>query len=571
MPLQEKRISKGLGVPGIPAAMERLLDGAIYAAIVDSVPARFSLVIQSIRHNLDSGMICVLLTPTPPGVFLARAEAAGVDFGDALADNRFFLFSQEGDYAKNIFRLGPKKFLDEFDFFKVPRSSFFVIDQADELFTLHDQSVATRQAQEYRDWMKVRGNTALLLFPPENPREGHGYGMLLDYFGGALRIVRNRTEFELLVDFWYSEEGAIAAKAMGVNFDAAGKVSVAAQVESKPAALPSVAAEIEATDQDQGYYVGPGFDGFAAAIGRKMAWTRLESLVSLLHATGSAVAATVVIALDRQADLRQVAETVHYLRLNRGNRILILVRELDFHLRYPNELLLLKLGANLVIHQQVTDQRLALLWESISGQIYARKVASDFEKAYESTVPSAYKGYVDLQTFCREGRDVLERNNFLSITPALVAAAYRPPHSPAEVLGKIRVSRQGDLVTSDETHCYLFLHSCPETNVASTFDRITEGRRDEFFSDVGYILDQDKIREALALIPEEGGVGPSPLSEEAAAEAVLESVLEAALVHLPVKQEAESELKSVMKRLASDAPSEETEPKGNLLFFKSGK
>lgn len=490
-------MSKQIGIPGIPAILDSLMDGAIYSAFIESVPARLSVLIQSLKANLAQGTCCVLLTPTPPGVFLARAQSSGVDFTDDLLHDRLFLFSPAGDYAKNIFRLGSKRFMEDFNFFPIPAGSFFLFDQASDLFTLHDQAVSQQQVQEYRDWIKQKESSALFLFSvPEDEKTERQHQVLQDYFTGEFRIIQNKGSLELLIDFWYSQQGTVAAKFIPVFFDESGLLKAKDHVEVEPLKV--------AHDQNTGFYYGPDFDTFAASVPERIHWNKAESLVSLMHLTRNSVACAIVIALDRHSELRQVAETVHYLRLNRGNQIKILIRACNFFLRAPAELMLMRLGASLVIHPNTAPHRLPLLWESLVGHIYTRELEQDFEQAFNSITPSERKGYVDLATFLAETRQVLERIDHLAIPPALVIAAYAPGANPQSSLSKFNISRIGDLLTSTDSHCYLFLHSCPEGHVATAFARIIEGNANELFPEIGFITDTAEIGSILSQLSQNG-------------------------------------------------------------------
>jgi hypothetical protein len=53
---------KSLGIPGLPSSIDILLKGSIYAAIVDSIPAHLSIIIQALKANIAAGNTCVLLT-----------------------------------------------------------------------------------------------------------------------------------------------------------------------------------------------------------------------------------------------------------------------------------------------------------------------------------------------------------------------------------------------------------------------------------------------------------------------------------------------------------------------------
>ncbi|HUX91230.1 MAG TPA: BcsE family c-di-GMP-binding protein [Gallionellaceae bacterium] len=504
---------KTLGIPGVPTPINMLLKGSIYAAILDSVPAHLSIIIQALKSNLSAGNTCVLVTPMTPRVFLSMAETSGVDFGEDIAQSRLFLFSQQGEYASNIFRHGIKRLLQEFDYFGVPKGSFFLFDQAEELFTLSDPNIAVTQANDYGDWMRSMENTSLFLFLGKGEKKTRS---ILNCFNGVVQINQSKTGIELLVDFWYSQDGAIAAKAFPVSLDATGLIRVdPALIQTADEAYP---ADSSTDDHNTVFYFGPDFESFAASIHHTGVWIPVTSFVDLIHLSRNAARATIIIALGSNSDLQQTAKIVHYLRLERGNRLRIVIREAGFSLRYLNELLLLRFGANLIIHQQLAKQQLQLLWEMLAGQTYTRKISQDFDLTHSSILSSSYKGYVDLVNFCNESLGMFERGDILDIPLVLIIANYHEHASPPEVLSQITIERNGDFFSSDAAHCYIFIHACAEENIAAALSRITGDKQASLFPEIRFITAKESIRETLLSIVQSGDIALVPDFSEAIAQ-----------------------------------------------------
>lgn len=504
---------KSLGILGVPTSIDILLNGSIYTAILDSVPAHLSIIIQALKSNLAAGNTCVLVTQMTPGVFLSRAEMSGVDFREDIIQSRLYLFSQECDCASNIFRHGIKRFLQEFDYFKIPKGSFFLFDQAVDLFTMNDQNIAQTQALDYRDWMRSKDNTALFLFLARGEKISES---ILGCFNGVARINQSKTGIEMLIDFWYSQDSAIAAKAFPVSLDTTGLIRI-------DPLLPQTGSEEQLTDNNSDdrntiFYFGPDFESFSASIPHNNNWIHTLSFVDLIHLSRDAVRATIVISLSSNSDLIKIAKIVHYLRLNQGCRLRIVIRESGFSLRYPNELLLLRFGANLIIHQQVAKQQIPLLWEMLAGQTYNRNINKNFDLTLSSILTSSYKGYVDLVTFCNESLCMLERGEILDIPLTLIVAGYHEHTSPADTLGQINVVRNGDIVSSDATHCYIFIHACAEENSATALARITRDKQASLFLTTRFITSKEGIRETLLLLVQSGNIALAPDFHDAIAQ-----------------------------------------------------
>lgn len=497
--------NKLLGIPNTPSSIDTLLNGAAYAALLDCVPAHLSIIIQAIRSNLSAGNACVLVTQMSPGVFLSMAQMSGVDFRGDIEQNKLFLFSPKDDCATNIFRHGIRRLLQEFDFFEVPRGSFILFDQAEDIFTMSDQNIAQVQAAAYRDWMKAMENTALFLFSDKDKQKPQAF---LGLFNGVLRISQNKSTIELLVDFWYSQESVIAAQPYPLLLDSNGLIRV-----GQPASV--IAGEIlqqvgSDGDYNTVYFLGPDFDTFKSSLHHDGNWIRAQSIVDLIHLSRDAVQATIVMALDCNSDLEEIAKSVHFLRMDRGNRLKIVIKESGFSLRYMNELLLLRFGASLIIHQQVAKQQLPLIWEMLAGHTYTRKIKDNFDISQSSLVSSNYKGYVDLVTFCNESLGMFERGDVLDIPFVLVDARYHEQASPPEILGRIMVERIGDIYSSDEEHCYIFIYACEEENSTAALSRITGGRQASLFQEIRYITAKQAIRDTLELKVQSGNIAMVP-------------------------------------------------------------
>ena len=520
---------KSLGIPGLPSSIDTLLKGSIYAAIVDSIPAHLSIIIQALKANIAAGNTCVLLTQMTPGVLLSRAKMSGVDFSEDISQSRLYLFSQEGDYVTNIFRHGIKRFLQEFEYFRVPKESFFLFDQAGELFTMSDQNIAQAQAIEYRDWMRSSGNTSLFLFPAKGEKRSQS---ILSSFSGVARINQSKTGLELLIDFWYSQDGAIAAKAFPVSLDTTGLIRVDASLPQ--AAIEACQTDSNTDDDNAVFYFGPDFETFSASVQHSGEWMQAQSFVDLIHLSRDAARATVVISFDSDTELKQTAKIVHYMRLNRGNRLRIVIRESGFSLRYLNELLLLRLGVNLIIHQQVARQQLPLLWEMLAGQTYTRKINQDFDQAYSSILSSEHTGYVDLVSFCGEALGIFDRGDILDIPLTLIVASYHEQASPPDILSQVKIVRNGDIFSSNATHCYIFMHACTEENSAAALSRITGDKQASLFLAIRFITAKKSIRETLQHLVQSGDIALAPDFSEAIAEANrTHELIEATITEMP--------------------------------------
>jgi cellulose biosynthesis protein BcsE len=201
-------------------------------------------------------------------------------------------------------------------------------------------------------------------------------------------------------------------------------------------------------------------------------WIRVTSLIGMLHATREARAAMILITVSKNMEMRELAEAVHALRMTLGIRVRIVIREIGTSLRYHNELLLLQLGANIVIHRNVALARIPLILQSLHGQSYRQKRQIGFEDAVESVTPSKSKGYLSPFYFHEEVQTVLREAQALSVPCAMVLLEHSADLNAQDALQRFQLSRMGDLLTATSRHCYLFLYGCPAQNVPEVLSRL---------------------------------------------------------------------------------------------------
>ena len=250
------------------------------------------------------------------------------------------------------------------------------------------------------------------------------------------------------------------------------------------------------------YFMGKDLEPFVLNGSGKC--TLISDLPDMLRHTTAARAATLIMTFHNRMTFRELIETVHALRVTLGNRIRIIVRESGLFLRYYNELLLLKIGANLIIHDNVALARIPLLLESIRGQLYQTDTKFDFNEAIESILPSRKKGYLPPQRFCDEIDTVLIQAHALSVPCVLVVLRHPVGVDLMTSINRFRISRNGDLVTADASYCYVFLHACPEANFRNALTRLTGGNADDategrdFFSKLHAISGKiDQLRQLI--------------------------------------------------------------------------
>lgn len=464
-----------LHVQDLPQTIDALSSGGVYALVVDTPPSRFPLLAGSLSGALDHGLITNLLLATPPQPWLERLEQLGLrDTEQAVETGRLQVFQQQTDFTKKIFRHGTPAFVQELEHFGLPRDSLLVVDQADDLLSLHDMSLASGQAEVLCHWARAQNITILLVFTRVAAVSGAAACLngLMDSLRGIARLGGQPTGLSLRFEYWQSPSGTVAGKNFQLRILETGRY----QVQPEAAALGGAAnaAQVQAGVETQGesknyYYLDNHLETLSRMVPGQ--WLCCESVMAIFREALGTPTPTVLLCFKPGMALRELAESVHTLRLSLGRRARLVVVEKDASLRYANEVLLLRLGANLILHRDMTEARMLLMLESLQGQVFSRDLAIDFEKALLNVTTPSHSGYVHPGSFCNEVQQVVERLNQLNVPSSLVTASLKSPDDALALLRAVNITRQGDLFTTDGRQCYFFFCGCPEESVATVWSK----------------------------------------------------------------------------------------------------
>lgn len=463
-----------LHVQDLPEAIDILTPGGVYALVVDTPPSRFPLLAACIGGALGQGLLTSLLLATPPQPWLERLAQLGLPSPDeAVQTGRLQVFSQQTDFTKKLFRHGTPAFVQELEYFGLPRDSLLVVDQADDLLSLHDMGLASGQAEVLSHWARAQGITLLLVFNRVAAVAGAAACLngLMDSLRGIARLGGHGDGLNLRFDYWQSPGGTVAAKDFALSIQDNGWYKVRALVPQAGTGLVRADAEHpEDAESHNFYYLDDPLDTLSQMVPGQ--WRKVDSVMSILREAVGTSTPSVLLCFKAGQSLRGLAESVHALRLALGRRARIVVVERDMSLRYANEVLLLRLGANLIMHRDMSEARMVLMLESLQGQTFSRDLAIDFEQALLNVTTPARIGYAHPGSFCSEVQQVVERLNQLNIPSTLVMAPVQPGLQPLPLLQTVTFHRQGDLFTTDGTLCYFFFCGCPPAHLAQVWAKV---------------------------------------------------------------------------------------------------
>jgi cellulose biosynthesis protein BcsE len=491
-----------IGIPGLPNLTNTMVSGGLYVLVAETASARFPLLASSLNCSLRDGRRCTAIVPGNPEQFIHRLESFDeIREQGALTSDAFQLFVMQEEFSKKMFRFGAEKFVQELEQFEIPNQSYLLVDQADDLISLHDISLALDQLDVLSKWLALHQVTALLVFLRITETQSGTLNALMDSLTGIVRLGGDVEGLKLNFEYWQSPEGTVAAKSFQLRsmdsnlYEARIK---SASPESTPDGSAVEAGDAIDREEQHYFYMDPELGSLSSQI--PGVWQQVDTLVGMMHATRKSNRCVVILCYQHNTNLRQLAEAAHTLRINLGRQAQLVVQEKGASLRYQNEALLLRLGINLVVHRDIQAGRIPLLLGSLSGQIFSRDVDINFDAALASVTPTRLRGYQTPTRFAREVEMLLDRSATLNIPYALIVGRANDGLAMINILNTIRLSRPGDLLTADNDHCYIFLNACQQSVVLSTLERLLDGQVDTAFQDVKFEVARSQITNDLSAL-----------------------------------------------------------------------
>ena len=492
-----------IGIPGLPNLTNNMVQGGLYVLVAETASARFPLFASSLGCSLKDGRRCTAIVPGNPEHFIQRLETLGdMKSQGLLATGQFQLYVMQEEFSKKMFRFGTERFVAELEQFEIPENSYLLFDQADDLISLHDVSLAIEQVDILSKWLADHKVTALLAFLRVSEAHAGTINALMDYLTGIARIGGDESGLRLNFDYWQSPDGTVAAR----NFQLFTLENNCYEASTKHNTNEAAVGDSVPMEQDipaeealpSYFYMDPDLGSLATQIAGN--WQRVDTLVGMMHATRNKRRAIAIFCYKPDTNLRQLAEAIHTLRINLGKFAQIIVQEKGASLRYQNEALLLRLGVNLVVHRDVQAARMPLMLSSVAGQIFSRDVDINFEAAMASVTSAALRGYQTPTRFVREVETLQDRAATLSIPYALSVGRPLPGTEMLSILNHIKLSRPGDLLTADSDSCYLFFNACQQSVVLPTLERLLGQPIESVFEEVRFQVAKDDIAHDLAAL-----------------------------------------------------------------------
>ena len=478
--------------------------GGAYALVLDAAPVKTSLMIGSLRAALRDEIPCLLLLSSASDVSSTQALTLwDEDLLHATKNETLRVFVHEQDFKSNLYRYGINRFIQDLELLKPQNKSYIWIDHAEELFALQDMHFATKQLKILKDWLQTREITATFVFAKLNTTETHDIHLLSEDLAGLCRIAGGPNGLEARFLHWQSPDGAISHKNYGLSETTSGFYNATATGKSLGRSADGTAGADGQTTQDATpLFINLDPSVQAALESSAAKWQFLDSPVSLFHAVKGSVTPTVVLRFGNDTQIRELAKTVHTLRTVIGRGAKIIIHEDEFSLRFNYESLLLRLGANFIMHRDVPLWRLSRVIDSLDGTLFDRAVDVDFGTLVSGAFPSERSGLISVDNLVSEINSILQKTRLNDLPQALFEGVVVSSLDAENIVQSVHMDRVGDLFAHEGQKIYIFLSACPPAHVTETIERKLKDSPSALFSTSSIWTQTEEIeQQLLALRP----------------------------------------------------------------------
>ena len=311
-----------------------------------------------------------------------------------------------------------------------------------------DMPALQRWCQGTRQWLIQHECTLLLLCSGQTPELHEKLLSLNEHISGLAQLFRQDGGICYQLNFWHSQLGVCAAQVFDLDASDSGFALSESQLSSA----------VRGRTDDQRIYLTQRLvlEGNAPLSEQ---WRLFEHRADLLAQAGHSRAATVLVALEGNAEVEPLARELHALRERCGVSLKIIVREMEPCLRYRDERLLLACGANLIVPANTHFANFISLVDSAQGQIWRHRQTLDFQSLFERLRPPAERGFLPPQAFIAL-LDQVYGGASGELAHQLLRLRPRGDLDIDQYLNQINLRRYGDVACVLDGFFYLFLFAC---------------------------------------------------------------------------------------------------------------
>lgn len=478
-----------IGIEGLSAMTGSLEIAAHYVVTSEKDHVRSALVCNTLAALIASGRDGYLICRDPE-LWQNRLQQAGLLVDAANARARLHLLRWLPDTGLQLQHYGFRRFLTELEDLYPPADSLLILADADDWLQIADQQQLLGNIRHFARWLADWRLTCLSLLTsqslksPASPLLGQ-----LNSFSGVAEFHQDLGCYHWLIKHWRSRGGTV------VDAD----YEVHRRDDNSLLAMQPVVDDNLQGSAHQVYFTTASIDEDESLPSSWVACSQYQDVLTHIDDLGLA---TVVLHYRQPAAFQQLAQTVHLLRFRAGRQMRIVIRERGGQLRYSQELLLTRLGANQIVYMEFGVSRLLRSVESSLNQRFTGHIEEDFERALAAAMPSEECGYLPPARFCELVKATLHKTDTIEMHHVLVKLDLLPDRAHLDVLLNCQPRRANDVVTADEAHVYIFLFACREPDVDSALSRIIIEPLERMFSGQSYWSGRLNILDELEVLRE---------------------------------------------------------------------
>jgi cellulose biosynthesis protein BcsE len=299
-----------------------------------------------------------------------------------------------------------------------------------------------------KQWLGGHQCTLLVISHGQTPQLHERLLRLNDTISGLAQLYRRDGGIHYQLHYWHSELGVCSGQEFELELQGVGfALSVNEQAN----------VQLTHTDDQRIYLTQRSVLEGSPPLSDQ--WRLFESREDLLKQARRARAASIIVAIDSNLQVEELARQIHALRERCGIALKIIVREIEPCLRYRDERLLVSCGANITVPYGTTLSHFFSIIDSAQGQTWRRRRTTNFQSLFERLRPPAIRGLLAPREFI----DTVERvysGASGEISHQLLKLTPRGGLGIEQYLNQIGLNRFGDVACVVNGTFYLFLFAC---------------------------------------------------------------------------------------------------------------
>jgi cellulose biosynthesis protein BcsE len=322
-----------------------------------------------------------------------------------------------------------------------------------------------------RQWLREQNCTLLVLCHGQAPRLHAELIRLNEHLSGLGQLYRRDGGIRYQLHYWHSELGVCSGQEFELDLQSMG-LGLTQVERARP--------QPTHTDDQRIYLTQRSVLEGSPPLSDQ--WRLFENREDLLQQASHARAASIIVAIDSNQQVEELARHIHALRERCGIALKIIVREMEPCLRYRDERLLVSCGANITVPYGTTLAHFFSIIDSAQGQIWRRSRTTDFQSLFERLRPPAERGLLAPREFIGTVERVYSGASG-EISHQLLKLIPRGGLEIEQYLNQIGLRRFGDVACVVNGAFYLFLFACRADGLEPALGNICRLAWRDLFSD----------------------------------------------------------------------------------------